>query len=149
MTDVVKTISFASGKVLIGKVNEYGCWKDAMFVGIVRHPETGERSAFFTPAVPGRDNQDLNLNEVNSLIGENGHVGPDLAANGLADAYKRFVSDDDAVARCVRVNTVECGPSNSFIGTLPECDPADPKVECKDGVLFVEFKKELKNLDDM
>ena len=51
---IIKTVSFLSGKVLIGKVKDNGDWEDALFITVTQHPETGERRASFRPVAPGR-----------------------------------------------------------------------------------------------
>ena len=119
----IKTVSFLSGKILIGKVSEAGDWKSALFVSIVRQPETGERTAFFKPAVPGRLSQDMDREEFLKLIqGAGGYVGPSDAAPGLAKAYENFLDDEEAIHRCVNASTTECGPSAAFLGKIPDSE---------------------------
>ena len=146
----IKTISFLSGKVLIGKVDDDGDWQDALFVTIVQHPETGERTAHFKPSVLGRANQNLSRAEYLSLVNMQSYVGPSLAASGLAKAYTTFLEDEEAVFRCVRANTTECGPSDAFVGILPEC-PCPPKIEKEGDVIKVDFgnDKEIPNVRDL
>ena len=146
---VIKTVSFLSGKILIGKVEDSGCWRDALFVGISNHPETGERTAFFKPCAPGRASQNLSREEYLKLVSGAPHVGPSIAASGLAKAYMTFLEDEEAIPRCVRAHTTECGPSNAFIGILPECE-CPPTVEKEGSVIKVGFKndKEIPNVKD-
>lgn len=135
----IKTVSFLSGKILIGKVQDNGHWQDALFVTIVSHPETGERTAFFSPAAPGRLNQNLSREEFLAMINGQSLVGPSFAAPGLAKAYETFLEDPEALVRCVLAHTTECGPSDAFVGTLPD-HPKSVRVEKEDTLIKLDFK---------
>jgi len=113
----IKTISFSDGRILIADASQGDLWKNALFVTIVQNPETGERMATFKPAAPGRDCQDLDIDEVRILRGHHGYIGPSPAAEGLAKAYKCFV-DAGCVQKCVYRYTCECGPRKAIIDDL-------------------------------
>lgn len=146
----IKTVSFLSGKVLIGKVDSEGNWFDALFVSMVQHPETGERTAYFSPVAAGRASQNLSRGEFLSLVSFSAYVGPSLAASGLVAAYTKFIADEEAVIRCVKIKTTECGPSDAFVGILPECQQP-VKVEKEGDVIKVDFgaEKEIPHLKDL
>ena len=138
---IIKTVSFLSGKVLIGKVKDNGDWEDALFITVTQHPETGERRASFRPVAPGRAHQGMTREEYLMLTNGQAFIGPSLAAHGLAEAYMDFVKDEEAVRRCVCVHTQECGPSDAFVGKLDDC-PCPAKVESDGNLTKITFKKE-------
>ena len=148
----IKTVSFLSGKILIGKVSEAGDWKNALFVSIVQQPETGERTAFFKPAIPGRLSQDMDREEFLKLMqGSGGYIGPSDAAPGLAKAYENFLDDEETIRRCVNASTTECGPSATFLGKIPdgECK-CTPKVDGNViSATFCPSQKKIDKLEDI
>lgn len=149
----IKTVSFLSGKVLIGNVDGDGNWLGAMFVKIVQQPETGERTAMFSPVAPGRESQDLSREEYLQMInGSGGFIGPSEAAKGLKVAYENFVGDQASIKRCVKAHTTECGPSDKFLGKVEEGKPFIPEKSVEGNVISATFcssQKKIKKLEDI
>jgi len=146
----IKTISFLSGAVMIGEVDDYGDWRDVFFIVLMQHPETGERMAMFQPAVKGRDSQHMTMYEMANLTGP-GAVGPSPAAAGLAKAYAEFVADRECVAACIKRYTTECGPTGAFIKDL--MGEGEPPSACRayteENIIKGVFKPEIKEIKEV
>lgn len=125
--DDVLAVNFLSGDVILGEkaVDDTNMlWlKNAFFVSMLHHPESGQRAAMFTPVLRGLESQDLDTCDLDVILNTPGTLSIKKAAPGLADAYRAFVSDPDRVASCVARHTSECGPSKAFVDKFEAENP--------------------------